>query len=41
MKILIIISLCLLVVGCGEGNYNRGYVISKSAVESETPEAEE
>ena len=35
MKVLIIISLCFLLAGCGEGNHNRSYVISKAQVEPE------
>ena len=39
MKLLVIIGLCFLVGSCGDGNYNRGYVISKAQVEPETEEA--
>jgi len=28
-------SLCFLISGCGDGNYSRGYVISKAQVEQE------
>lgn len=41
MKALIIISLCFVLAGCSEGNYNRGYVISKSHVEPETTDESE
>ena len=42
MRVLIIMGLCFLISGCNEGNYNRGYVISKAQVEPEaTDEAEE
>jgi hypothetical protein len=42
MRVLIIIGLCFLIAGCSEGNYNRGYVISKAQMEPEakTDEAE-
>ena len=36
MKVLIIISLCFLLAGCGDGCHNnRSYVISKAQVEPE------
>ena len=41
MKMRVLFILFLILAGCGDGaNYNRGYVISQSQVES-TPEAEE
>jgi len=41
MKMLIIIGLCFLMSACSDGNYNRGYVISKSQVEPEAALDEE
>jgi len=38
MKVLIIMSLCFLIAGCSDGNYNRGYVISKVQAEPEAKE---
>ncbi|GEM_PF-5690194 len=41
MKGWLILSFLFLMCGCGDSNYNRGYVISKSHVEPEVQEAEE
>ncbi len=41
MNVLIIIGLCFLVTGCSDGNYNRGYVISKATPEPEAGNAAE
>jgi len=40
MKVLAIIGLCFLITGCSDGNYSRGYVISKAQVEPDAQEAE-
>jgi len=41
MKVLAIMGLCFLITGCSDGNYSRGYVISKAQVEPEAESAKE
>jgi len=42
MRLIVLISLCLLVQGCfHRENCSRGYVISQLETEQETPPAEE
>jgi hypothetical protein len=41
MKVLAIIGLCFLITGCSDGNYNRGYVISKAEVQPEAADSAE